>query len=249
MKEAMATKEELEATKQELRAAREELRAAREELQAAKEELEAANAAPEIYQEVYDLVQDGICCLIDRAVDNVRDDMNEQLKETRELCKGLKQAIDELDVYTTDEVEERLSELQRHCEGLNELETEEMVLGAKSDLENDVREEIRDAKSDFQMWLRKCMRLKLAKVVEDKVRAAKLRVMDAVRVEMRRTVWRRRHCRHGHGPLAFESNKKFRRRLRTAWSKEMEIMRRVEAAREASTASTGSTDQNSSDQI
>ncbi|ROV92428.1 hypothetical protein VPNG_09601 [Cytospora leucostoma] len=150
-------------------------------------------------------------------------------------------AIDELDIYTTGEVEERLYQVQEHCEGLNHLETEDMVLDAKSDLENDVREEINDAKRDLQSWYQRRVQPKIAKMIEAEVQAAEGRVMDAVRLNMGRIAQRRRH--HGHGPVAFESGQRFRRRLRTAWLRAEEAMRRVEATREASTASTDSADE------
>lgn len=61
-------------------------------------------------------------------------------------------------------MEEWLSVFQRHWEDLNQLETEEMVLDARSDLEDDVREEIRDAQTDLHMWLRRGTLVRLARI-------------------------------------------------------------------------------------
>ncbi|KAK7741012.1 hypothetical protein SLS53_005076 [Cytospora paraplurivora] len=213
----------------------------REELQAAKKELQTTKEEMEANLEVYTLTDDKVDSLIDQAVNEIRDEMHAGLSEVLKLHKGLDQAIDELEIYTTGEVEERLYEVQEHCEGLNHPETEDMVLGAQNELENDVREEISDTKRDLQSWYQRRVQPKIAKMIEAKVQAAEGRVMDAVRVNMGQMIRRRRH--HGHGPVAFESGQRFRRRLRTAWLRAEEAMRRVEATREASIASTDSADE------
>ncbi|KAK7746036.1 hypothetical protein SLS53_002759 [Cytospora paraplurivora] len=90
-------------------------------------------------------------------------------------------AMNRLEVYTKDEVDERLNEVQEHCEGLNNLETEDMVLGAKSELEEDIRNEIKDAKLDLGQWVQHGVSRKMRRMaegVEDKLQAAKDQVME-----------------------------------------------------------------------
>ncbi|ROW01834.1 hypothetical protein VPNG_07770 [Cytospora leucostoma] len=137
----------------------------------------------------FDLTDDTVDWLIDSAMHRLdvytRDEVDERLNEVQEHCEGLNDL--ETDVYTKDEVDERLNMVQEHCEGLNNLETEDMVLGAKSELEEDVRNEIKDAKLDLGKWVQDRVSRKMrrmAEAVEDKLQAAKDQVMEVLKTAL-----------------------------------------------------------------
>ncbi|KUI74514.1 hypothetical protein VM1G_10074 [Cytospora mali] len=138
-----------------------------------------------------------------------KDEVDERLVEVQEHCEGL----NNLDIYTRDEVDERLVEVQDHCEGLNNLETEEMVLGAKNELEKDVENEIKNAQLDLRMWVQDRVSRKMMRMAE----AMENQVMKVVRMEMRRILQRRRRSRHSIAAFG----RKFHRQLKTAFARDL----------------------------
>lgn len=62
-------------------------------------------------------------------------------------------------VYTKDGVDTRIYEVQWSCEGINNIETEDLILGTRHDLEQDIMDEIRDAKADLRKWMQNAVRL------------------------------------------------------------------------------------------
>ncbi|ROW08915.1 hypothetical protein VMCG_02732 [Cytospora schulzeri] len=94
-------------------------------------------------------------------------------------------------VYTKDEVDTRLYEVQQSCEGINRIETEDLILDARHDLEKDLVDEISVAKADLRKWTQNVVRLEML--------GMKTTVRKAVRVRMQKrrlshmTHWRKFH--------------------------------------------------------
>ncbi|KUI62583.1 hypothetical protein VP1G_09712 [Cytospora mali] len=156
--ELYAIRQELHTTKEQLRTTKEELYATKGELHANMEELQVSDEVYGLAEDEVDHLLDQTkmnikeelveeptreqkYCLNQAInefdfytvgeVDGQLTEMQQRLTRLQERCIGLDQAIEQLDVYTNGEVEERLDQVERHCEGINNLETEEMVLGAK----------------------------------------------------------------------------------------------------------------------
>lgn len=164
-------KEELYAINEELDAIKDELQVSDEAYGLSEDEVERMldQAKIDIKEELVEELTRGQEYYIDQSVeeldfyttgemDGQLTEMQKQLTDLQENYLDLDQAIGELDVYTKGEVEERLDQVERHCEGINNLETEELVLDAKSGLEKDIIHEIEVAKLDLQKWSKGVMK-------------------------------------------------------------------------------------------
>lgn len=159
---------------------------------------------------VFGLPEDEAECLIHQTLSDVytKDEVDERLDEVQKQCCLVQQTL--ADVYTKDEVGERLDEVQKQCEGLNNLETEEMVLGARDELECDIRKEYYDATQDLQERVHSKMRM-VYRMVRDKLQIAEERMVKAMWMQMKRMMRRRKGVKKLYG-AAFGRN--FERQLR-----------------------------------
>lgn len=96
---------------------------------------------------------------IDRKLEEVEEDVGQKLttKLQESLCNvdEVEEIVDDKlkKVYTKNQVDHRLYDLEKEYAGRTSLETEELILDVRSELERDLRDEIKYAKTDLEDWM------------------------------------------------------------------------------------------------